>query len=762
MKFFFSIVFGCVFFNLVAQSPIIPAPVVYKAGNGTLFIGNSLTINPINLPEEVKTFLKKELTLYFQVNSVFSPTSNTLVRFKKIANTPPDFYSITVNEDILIQYSSNQSCFYAANSLVQLLQGEPDNYFISKCFVQDYPKFQWRGLHLDVARHFFTVEEVKRFIDWMALYKFNTFHWHLTDDQGWRIEIKKYPKLTEVGAWRDSTVNGHYTDEPRSYSVKKYGGFYTQEEIKEVVQYASEKFITIVPEIEMPGHSRAALAAYPHLSCTGKQLEVPGLWGVFEDVFCAKEESLDFLKDVLSEVIELFPSTYIHIGGDEVPKTRWNECPKCQKIVRENGLKDGHELQAFFIQKMDEFLNAKGKKLIGWDEILEGGLSPNAAVMSWRGMEGGVQAAKQQHMVVMSPGSHCYFDHYQSDYPNEPLAIGGFTPIEKVYEFQPIPAELSAQEGFYILGGQANLWTEYIPNMAKLEYMTYPRALALSQVLWTETKPSFADFKFSLENYHFDFLERHNIHFSKAMHAPKMHLERSLDGLQIRFSADKNQFPVQLKTTSRIGDSVEDTSRIYKENDKVEIARTVGQELVAHTLELKGNMTDATTAFRIMAHPALGIPVELITKPAPQYAANGGLTLVDGVFGSKPWRGNEWLGFDEPTIELQADLSRTVKVDRVVLNFLNDPASWIHLPNSVEVWVSRNKKRWKKMAELQQSKSSKENGVKLPTAFYTSNKGKGRYIKLIIHAKSEIPAAMPGEGNKPWTFLDELVLFYRK
>jgi hexosaminidase len=357
--------------------------------------------------------------------------------------------------------------------------------------VKDFPNFQWRGLHLDVSRHFFTVEEIKRFIDLMSYYKFNTFHWHLTDDQGWRIEIKKYPKLTEIGAWRDSTVDNHYTTVPRTYTKARYGGFYTQEQIKDVVAYAEAKYVTIVPEIEMPGHARAALAAYPEYSCTGKAQGVEGLWGIFDDIFCSKPASIQFLKDILDEVIPLFPGQYIHIGGDEAPKTRWHNCPKCQDIMKENHLKDEHELQSYFIRQMDAYVTAKGKKIIGWDEILEGGLSPNAAVMSWRGFDGGLEAAKQGHYVVMTPGSHCYFDHYQGKGKDEPLAIGGYTSLEKVFTFNPIPPDLGPEVSSYILGGQANIWTEYIPAFSKVEYMAYPRAIALSQALWCQEKPKF-------------------------------------------------------------------------------------------------------------------------------------------------------------------------------------------------------------------------------------------------------------------------------
>jgi len=328
----------------------------------------------------------------------------------------------------------------------------------------------------------------------LALHKMNRFHWHLTEDQGWRIEIKQYPKLTEIGAWRDETMVGKNWDE---FDGEPHGGFYTQQEIKEIVKYAQERFITIVPEIEMPGHSSAALAAYPHLGCTGGPYEVQKVWGIFDEVYCAgKEETFTFLQNVLDEVMELFPSAYIHVGGDECPKTSWEMCPDCQKRIKDQGLANEHELQSWFIKRMEKYLNAHGRKLIGWDEILEGGLAPEATVMSWRGTEGGIKAARMGHDVVMSPNSHCYFDHYQADPDGEPLAIGGLTTLEDVYQYNPTPTELTEEEARHILGAQANLWTEYIASPEHLEYMVLPRMCALSEVVWTDPKKhNFIGFK---------------------------------------------------------------------------------------------------------------------------------------------------------------------------------------------------------------------------------------------------------------------------
>lgn len=755
-----TIVIVCSFKLVFGQSPIIPAPVVYKSAVGSFHIGDQISINNENLPDEIKEFLVKKLVDIYHIQTVVSSASKDL-KFKKIANTPPDFYSITINEDILIQYSTPASCFYAVNSLLQLIEGENDSYYFTKCFVQDYPKFQWRGLHLDVSRHFFSVEEVKRYIDLMSLYKFNTFHWHLTDDQGWRIEIKKYPKLTEIGAWRDSTMNGHYSAQPRTYTVEKYGGFYTQEQIKEVVAYAKDRFVTIVPEIEMPGHSRAALAAYPYYSCTGKQLEVPGEWGVFEEIFCAKEESIDFLKDILDEVLELFPSEYIHIGGDEAPKTRWKTCPRCQKVIRENGLKDEHELQSFFIQQIDKYLTSKGRKLIGWDEILEGGLSPNAAVMSWRGFEGGIEAAKQEHFVVMSPGSHCYFDHYQSTNPNEPLAIGGFTPLEKVHDFNPIPEGFTDQQAFYILGGQANLWTEYIPNMQQLECMTYPRALVLSQVLWCQTKPVYELFQQSLVKYHLKYLQRYEVNYSKALFYSQMELTPKNKGINVHFKGAEPNYQFSLLTKFAEGEAVNSKNQLVENKDSLYFERTTGDKVIDYSFELKSDGVAEPSFFEVKVHPAIGLPITLLTQPNERYKGKGSFTLVDGIIGATPWKGSEWLGFQEQEIEFKVDLQKTATVSGFEINFLEDHGSWIHLPNLVRVKISKNGKKWKylKPADIQIYSSTVTKGKHLK--FTSTINRKARFVHFVISTFDVIPEGEPGEGKVPWTFIDELIIFYK-
>lgn len=361
--------------------------------------------------------------------------------------------------------------------------------------IEDYPRFPWRGAMLDCGRHFWTIDQVKRFIDLLALHKASRFHWHLTDDQGWRIEIKRYPKLTEIGAWRPETMVGHWSDEPRRYDGTRYGGFYTQDQIKEVVAFAEHRGITIVPEIEMPGHAQAAIAAYPELGNVETPLQPSREWGIIENVFNVEERTFQFLENVLLEVLDLFPSRYIHIGGDECPKTQWEASPRVQARMKELGIPDEHAMQSYFIRRMDQFLTKQGRILVGWDEILEGGLAENAVVMSWRGEEGGIEAARAGHDVVMTPTSHTYFDYYQADPAGEPLAIFGLTPLEKVYSYEPIPAEMTPEQAKHVLGSQGQHWTEYISTTDKLDYMAYPRLTALNEVLWSpRERGSYADF----------------------------------------------------------------------------------------------------------------------------------------------------------------------------------------------------------------------------------------------------------------------------
>jgi hexosaminidase len=443
-------------------------------------------------------------------------------------------YELKVTEEkVSIRAETPSGLFYGMQSLLQLFPPQiyqsdytlvPQNveWTIPTVDIRDYPRFEYRGMHLDVARHFFPVEFIKKYIDLMAMHKMNRFHWHLTEDQGWRIEIQQYPKLTKIGAWRDSTLVGHYGTD--IYDGKKYGGYYTQEEIREIVDYAQKRHITVIPEIEMPGHASAALASYPEFGCIeNKEYKVKTTWGIFEDIYCPSEQTFIFLENILVEIMELFPSEYIHIGGDEAPKKQWKESDLAQQVIQREGLENEEELQSYFITRIQEFLNANGRQIIGWDEILEGGLAPNATVMSWRGMEGGIKTAKQQHNVIMTPTSHAYLDYYQAEPKAEPLAIGGFSPLKEVYNFEPIPEELTTEESQYILGAQGNVWTEYMHTGNKVEYMAYPRASAISEVTWSpKPKRNWTDFWQRMQT-HFDRFEILDVNAAQHYHGKMLY-----------------------------------------------------------------------------------------------------------------------------------------------------------------------------------------------------------------------------------------------
>ena len=500
---------------------IIPQPQELNLGNGYFKLDKNTKIVVDSDNEKVievaNYFVEQfntvsEYSLKISVLKENKVTKNyILFTDKNIATSlESEGYTISSNKKNTVLTGKAHGLFYAVQTLFQLMPNEiygnkkvaDIDWHIPSVTIKDSPRFKWRGMHLDVGRHLFPVSFIKKYIDYIAMHKMNIFHWHLTEDQGWRIEIKKYPLLTEIGSKRKGSQI------PKSHDIDNipYSGFYTQNEIREVVAHAKKRFVTVVPEIELPGHAVAALTAYPELSCTGGPFEVRTKWGISDDIFCAGNEAVfTFLEDVLTEVLELFPSKYIHIGGDEAPKTRWEKCTKCQKRIKDEGLKDEHELQSYFISRIEKFLNSKGRQIIGWDEILEGGLAPNAAVMSWRGTEGGITAAKLKHNVIMTPNKYTYFCWYAGKPENEPPALGGFLPLEKVYSLEPIPEELTVDEQKYILGVQACLWTENIDSPELAEYMILPRMCALSEVAWSPKEKRNLD----------DFLDRLSTHFER-------------------------------------------------------------------------------------------------------------------------------------------------------------------------------------------------------------------------------------------------------
>ncbi len=479
----------------VSRPGIIPEPQSVEPAEGHVAINARMKyFSNSESAERAAALFNTFLEANYKIRLEKGTMQNSTLIFSDDDMLPAEGYQLTAARNKIVLQGHEAGLFYGVQTLQQLVGQAKQLIYVPAVTIKDAPRFAYRGLMLDVGRHFFSVAYIRQFIDVMAHYKLNRFHWHLTEDQGWRIEIKKYPKLQSVASNRKETMMGPYRD--GKYDGKPYGGFYTQEEVKDVVKYAAERFITVVPEIEMPGHAQAALAAYPNLGCTGGPYEVSTKWGVHKEVYCAGNDSVyAFLEDVLAEVMPLFPGQYVHIGGDECPKDRWKECPKCQARMKALGLKDEHELQSYFIQRMEKFLNSKGKKIIGWDEILEGGLAPDATVMSWRGEAGGIAAAKQKHDVIMTPNTYLYLDYHQGNPATEPLAIGGYLPLEKVYSYEPYPSSLSAEEQKYIKGVQGNVWTEYIPDAKGVDYFTYPRALALAEIAWSPaSKKDYASF----------------------------------------------------------------------------------------------------------------------------------------------------------------------------------------------------------------------------------------------------------------------------
>ncbi|MDR0711533.1 MAG: beta-N-acetylhexosaminidase [Prevotellaceae bacterium] len=518
------LLFGCAVLctaNLFAQRAkavnIIPLPEKYTLQSGE-FVVNAQTKIVLNANGNAQAqYAVERLNEQLKAAAGFSlPVATSGAGANTITCTlnpnlkNDEAYKLSVTKSaIRVEAKTPRGIFYAMQTIRQLLPVQIESkqqvagvkWTIPCIEVEDAPRYSYRGLHLDVSRHFMSKDEVMQYIDLLAYHKMNTFHWHLTEDQGWRIEIKQYPKLTEVGAYRNRTLKGAYVAaDKRQWDNTRYGGFYTQDEVKEVLAYAEKRFVTVIPEIELPGHAVAALTAYPQYSCTGGPFEVEGLWGVFNDIFCPKEETFTFLENILTEVADLFPSEYIHIGGDEAPKTRWSRCHACQEKIKKEGLKDEHELQSYFVTRIEKFLATKGKKIIGWDEILEGGITPSATIMHWRSWGGSdtvvANAIRRGNKVIMTPSSHAYLDYYQANPKTEPHAIGGYLPIWKVYAYEPTLPGLTTEESKRVLGFQGNVWTEYMPNFGHVLYMAYPRAAAIAEVGWTpKAKRSYDDFQ---------------------------------------------------------------------------------------------------------------------------------------------------------------------------------------------------------------------------------------------------------------------------
>ena len=731
---------------------IIPYPKECKILPGNFILSNEtkIVVTPTASQNEIgllNNYLNEHYGIRLQVVKTIPENSN-YIQFQI-----PDWeaglkenYHLTIDEKHITILAEVKSAgiFYALQTLLQLLPTEKNNNLKIPCVtIKDSPRFEWRGMHLDVCRHFFPVTFIKKYIDLLAMYKMNTFHWHLTDDQGWRIEIKKYPKLTQIGAWRKGTMIGSYSDQ--KFDSIQYGGYYTQEDIKEVVAYASKKHITIVPEIEMPGHSVAAISSYPWLSCNGKQIDVERGWGVFEDVYCTKDSVFNFLQDVLDEIVILFPGKYIHIGGDESPKTRWKACANCQTRIKTESLKNEHELQSYFIKRIEKYLNSKGKQIIGWNEILEGGLAPNAAVMSWQGTEGGIAAAKQKHYAVMTPGSHCYFDHYQSSPADEPLAFGGYTPLEKVYSYEPIPSELNEEEKHYILGAQANIWTEYILNEKHVEYMAMPRMAALAEVVWSpKEKRNETDFLNRLQT-HFLLLDKLGINYAKAIYKVEQKVNPSSKSSSIKLELQANPSLGTIYYTTDNSDPRE-ISNQYKTPITISNDVTIKAVLFKNN-ELKGKISERN----YVINKATNKPIKFKTQANKSYSGDGNFTLVNGVTASLPRINNQWLGWSGNDLEAIVNLEKTEDVSEITVGFLKEEVNWIYLPKEVEYFTSIDGKNFTSVGKINSNEISNERFATLQL-----KTTKAKYVKVIAKNFGKIPSGKPGAGENAWLFCDEI------
>ena len=731
----------------IIKPSIIPKPLSQKIGNGSFIFNNDVAIVSEPKLQEVSNYF----TLYLKDNYNFELSNNNST--KKITFKIDDSinndegYELNVSKnDITIKSKHAKGAFYAVQSLIQLLPLPSDlNSFKILCLrIKDQPQFKYRGMHLAVGRHFFSVDFIKKYIDLMARLKMNTFHWHLTEDQGWRIEIKKYPKLQEIAAFRKETLIGHYNDQPHQFDGKPYGGFYTQEQIKEVVAYAKTRQVTIIPEIEMPGHSQAAIAAYPELGCSGEQVEVATKWGVFDEVYCPKESTFNFLEDVIDEVVELFPGKYIHIGGDEAPKTNWKNCEYCQKLIKKEGLKDEHGLQSYFIARMEKYINSKGKQIIGWDEILEGGLAPNATVMSWRGTSGAVQAAKEGHDVILTPGSHCYFDHYQSENENEPLAIGGFLPLEKVYHFNPIPEELSEEESKYVLGAQGNVWTEYMQTEKQVEYMAFPRAIALSEVLWSSPKhKNYSDFIHRLEQYQ-KRLDQLEVNYANHIYSVKGELINSKGNLAYQLSTTSSSYLIYYSTDKSF------PSKLYS----TPITLDASMHIKAVVLNSKKTPLGAVFQQKINLHEGVGAKISINKEPHPAYNAGGKNALINGISGNnKRYGDKEWLGFSGEDIIVTIEFDNPKNIKTISTRFYNGKGQWIYAPN--EIGFSFYLEDGKTVNDI--SILEEKNNL-LVNYSYELKSTAVKKLDIIVKNYGIIPEGKQGAGHKAWTFIDEVII----
>ena len=746
-----------------ADFNIIPRPQQVNVSNDAPFTLSAKTVislgtNSQNMKRNANmlaSYIEQATGIRPAVGKSKNGTAIVLTIDKTIANA--EGYKLDADaKQIRIAGASAAGVFYGIQTLrksLPLVNGKASKVSIPAVHITDAPRFAYRGTHLDVSRHFVTADSVRQFIDMLALHNINRFHWHLTDDQGWRIEIKKYPLLTQIGSKRAQTVIGHNSGK---YDGKPYSGFYTQKQIRDIVKYAADRYITIVPEIDLPGHMQAALAAYPDMGCTGGPYEVWQKWGVSDNVLCAgNDKTLTFIDNVLKEITQLFPSKYIHVGGDECPKTQWQKCPKCQARIKALNLeaKDGHSaeerLQSYIITHASNYLKSLGRNTIGWDEILEGGLAEGATVMSWRGESGGIAAAKQHHDVVMTPNSYLYFDYYQSlDKANEPLAIGGYLPLETVYSYEPMPKELTADEARHIIGVQANIWTEYMPTFKQMQYMALPRLAALSEVQWSQ--PALKDYtSFTNRLTEFTHLyDRLGYNYAKHLYNVAIHVDSDNKWREILIhmtTAGKAEIRYTLDGTEPTVNSTLYTGAIVlQKSAKIRAAA------------FRDGKRSSVTSQDISFNKATACPVELLQPTHKNYTYKGGATLTDGLLGDKGFGTGRWLGFSGNDLEAVIDLKQNTDVSSVSLNTCVDKGSWIFDARNIEVSVSADGKSFTKVASKSLPALEEQTPDNIYTYELTFPQTTTRYVKVTATSEHNIPEWHGGKGKPAFLFVDEI------
>ena len=740
---------------------IVPKPLEMKLNQGAFRFTKDTKLVAANDQTQVFEVLQNKFVSAagWNLGVVNTAPSSNFVQLSTDVSLPEEAYNLKVTENQVIIYASGHNGFlYGLETIRQLLPVAIEsknvvsnmNWDIPNVEIKDSPRFKWRGFMLDVSRHFFDKDYVMETIDQLAFLKMNTLHLHLVDDQGWRIEIKKYPKLTEVGGFRVDQEDKPWNARPTPELGKEttYGGFYTQEDIKEIVAYAESRGITVVPEIEMPAHVMSAIAAYPELSCFQKPIMVPsgGVWPITE-IYCpGKETTFEFLENVLLEVMELFPSRYIHVGGDEATKTNWEKCPDCKKRIQEEGLENVEELQSYFIRRMERFLSSKGRTLLGWDEILEGGLAPGATVMSWRGVKGGLEASEAGHDVVMTPNSHCYFDYYQGDQDAEPLAWGGNLPLSKVYQFDPVVDGMSEEQAKHVLGGQANLWTEYVPTKAQAEYMTYPRLAALAEAVWSsKDNRNWDDFSNRVSS----LFQRYGImgvNYAKSAYQVTTETSVNTENGVISIAL-KSEFPQADIRFSLDGSDITSASKKY--SAPVDIDRTTN---IKAQVFKDGEPVGAIFEKTIKYHKAVGKPVTYINKYHDSYKGAEDLGMVNVVRGSKNFHDGQWQGWLDNDMELVIDLESPTELEKISVGALENQGSGIYFPIQVEVFLSDDGKTFRSAGSVKR-KYAANNGSELKDFVIQIGKQTARYIKV---KATNLGTAPTGGGS--WMFIDEVVV----